>query len=823
LIFFYQTHNQLSHIKKSKHMTLGYFSFQAVMVLFLVQPQRIIIPKANALLLPSASVLHYNHHLRLSRCTLSAIESRELRFFNASPVIDGIVENTQNDNSISRNNDNENGVNGMKVDPSSNLPFFATLTGLDGNNNNNNEYFFAALLDQFPKSTFSLNTRRTTATSSKIPSRGSIDNAPTIKLTKEEEDLFELLRTVNTSTSEESTLRVAGGWVRDKLLAEDEFQRSHHSEIERLTSKYKEPSMGRQGSKIIGVKNKNAAGGSGIMRYQSLIDPDGAPVDIDVALDDMLGREFADSLNDYLTLNGREKVPVGMVLKNPEKSKHLETATMKVGTFWVDFVNLRAEEYTTDSRIPDQMRIGTAVEDAYRRDLTINALFYNILTGRVEDLTGRGFDHLRRGIIATPLPALTTLLDDPLRVLRSIRFAARLRFRMDDDLRNAAQDRRVRVALAQKVARERIGGEVDLMLRSQDPVGAMRLLVNLKLVETVFPSVVTVGATEEDSDEKRKKTESIFTEGLDLLSTTHNHLCDCKANIPFWCDKERAAPAAKYFGINEVTLIDDEDARRRLWYAAFLKPLSDHVQAMNKSEKEKVSRRQGKKANRSTIMKLMVDELKRSLKDAEAVEMIIQAADDFTNLLRSGCDISSTACILGDIRVIYHGESEEDGMITCHMAGRKVDSDTEDDPLWLHAMEYRLLVSKVLGRIGPLWRAALILSLSEELLALEKDDMSYTIEGDVFEETHAEKRKGIIQKYDSVAATMLQLGLIGIWSQDSLIDGREMLTEGVLPKTPRGPVFREIMDEQASWITTHPSGSKECLIKHLQEVFPEFV
>merc|ERR1712008_126697 len=161
-----------------------------------------------------------------------------------------------------------------------------------------------------------------------------------------------------------------------------------------------------------------------------------------------------------------------------------------------------------------------------------------------------------------------------------------------------------------------------------------------------------------------------------------------------------------YFGIDEVSLIEDDEARRRLWYASFLKPLADHIQGMEKVEKEKVSCRQGKKATRSTIMKLMVDELKRPLRDAEAIEMIIKAADDFTNLIRAGCDISATACILGEVRVIYHGESEEDGMITCHMARKQVDSDTEDDPLWLHAMEYRLLVSKVLGRVGPLWRAA---------------------------------------------------------------------------------------------------------------------
>jgi len=483
----------------------------------------------------------------------------------------------------------------------------------------------------------------------------------------------------------------------------------------------------------------------------------------------------------------------------------------------VDFVNLRAEEYTNGSRIPDLMRIGTAAEDAYRRDLTINSLFYNINTRQVEDITGKGFDHLRRGVIATPLPALTTLLDDPLRVLRSVRFAARLRFTMDDDLRNAAQNEKVRVALAQKVARERIGSEVDLMLRSQDPVGAMRLLINLKLVGTVFP----VDGTGENVHEE--DSERIFGTGLDLLSTTHNHLCDCKANRPFWCDTKQTTPSTTYFGVNEIVLIEDDEARRRLWYAAFLKPLKDHVQDMDKPDKAKVGRRQGKKAKRSAIMKLMVDELKRPLRDADAVEVIMKAADDFTNLLDAGCDLSSTACILGEVRVIYHGDDDATGEITCHMGKRVVNSNTEDDPLWLHAMEHRLLVSKVLGRVGSLWRAALILSLSEQLLALEHDELSYTIEGDVFEEAHVEEHEGIIQKYDAFAATMLQLGLIGIWSQEPLIDGREITTDGVLPNTPRGPIFREIMEEQASWMTTHPGGRKMNLIKHLQKVFPEFV
>ena len=145
--------------------------------------------------------------------------------------------------------------------------------------------------------------------------------------------------------------------------------------------------MGRQGTKIIG----------GDSTYGSLVEKF-APVDIDIALDDMLGREFADHLNEWLSEHGRDTVNVGVVLANPEKSKHLETATMKVGNYFIDFVNLRAEEYTEDSRIPDLKRIGTAMEDALRRDLTINSLFYNINTGELEDVTGRGLTDLRRGV-----------------------------------------------------------------------------------------------------------------------------------------------------------------------------------------------------------------------------------------------------------------------------------------------------------------------------------------------------------------------------------------------------------------------------------------
>jgi tRNA nucleotidyltransferase (CCA-adding enzyme) len=118
--------------------------------------------------------------------------------------------------------------------------------------------------------------------------------------------------------------------------------------------------------------------------------------DIDTAVNVMTGHTFALKLRQYLneeenlkrhSMTAEDIGSLHKILANPEKSKHLETATTKVLSFDVDFVNLRKETYPDDSRNP-QMEFGTAVEDAERRDATINALFYNLHTDEVEDFVG---------------------------------------------------------------------------------------------------------------------------------------------------------------------------------------------------------------------------------------------------------------------------------------------------------------------------------------------------------------------------------------------------------------------------------------------------
>lgn len=257
-----------------------------------------------------------------------------------------------------------------------------------------------------------------------------------IRLSQLEDELFTLLLDVTKQPGVPLvTLRVAGGWVRDKLLF---------------------PSRDL-----------------------------GTDVDIDVALDTMFGNDFAELTRDYLVARGLETGSIGVIQKNPDQSKHLETATMRVLGINIDFVNLRTETYSHDSRIPE-VKIGTPSEDAMRRDLTINALFYNITDGTLEDFTHHGFDDIRARIIRTPLPPLTTLLDDPLRALRAVRFAARLNFSMDDELAQTCKNYDVHGALAAKVSRERISGELHRILRNKNAPHAIALLVEFGLFPVVM-------------------------------------------------------------------------------------------------------------------------------------------------------------------------------------------------------------------------------------------------------------------------------------------------------------------------------------------------
>ncbi|EGF97062.1 uncharacterized protein MELLADRAFT_114625 [Melampsora larici-populina 98AG31] len=90
-------------------------------------------------------------------------------------------------------------------------------------------------------------------------------------------------------------------------------------------------------------------------------------------------------------------------------------------------------------RFLEKRGIGTPKEDAMRCDITINELFYNMHNDQIEDQTELGLEDLKNGLIRTPLPALETFKDDPLRLLSCIRFSSRFGFQLDDQIIQAAQ------------------------------------------------------------------------------------------------------------------------------------------------------------------------------------------------------------------------------------------------------------------------------------------------------------------------------------------------------------------------------------------------
>ncbi|KAK9366337.1 hypothetical protein V1509DRAFT_630041 [Lipomyces kononenkoae] len=228
--------------------------------------------------------------------------------------------------------------------------------------------------------------------------------------------------------------------------------------------------------------------------------------DLDVGINRMTGYEFATKLQSFVARHpqkyGHAMQGIHKIEMNPEKSKHLETTTTKLLGIDVDLVNLRTETYTDSSRIPE-MKFGTAEEDALRRDATINALFYNLQSQQVEDLTGKGLEDLKYGIIRTPLSAFNTFQDDPLRVLRLIRFASRFQFHIEDEAISAMQHDNIREALQQKISKERIGAELDKMLNGPNPSLSLKLIGTANLYETIFTPLnygvktVDVGSSKE--------------------------------------------------------------------------------------------------------------------------------------------------------------------------------------------------------------------------------------------------------------------------------------------------------------------------------------
>lgn len=170
------------------------------------------------------------------------------------------------------------------------------------------------------------------------------------------------------------------------------------------------------------------------------------------------------------------------------------TAMFRHGDWEVEFVGARKESYRTDSRKPT-VENGSLEDDQNRRDFTINAMAIALNShnfGQVLD-PFNGRRHLEEKLIKTPLEPDQTFSDDPLRMMRAIRFAAQLGFRIDDHTLESISKNRERISI---ISKERITIELEKIMMSKTPSVGFKLLFNTGLLKIIFPEVAALQGVE---------------------------------------------------------------------------------------------------------------------------------------------------------------------------------------------------------------------------------------------------------------------------------------------------------------------------------------
>lgn len=182
--------------------------------------------------------------------------------------------------------------------------------------------------------------------------------------------------------------------------------------------------------------------------------------------------------------------------------KNFGTAQVRYGDRELEFVGARKESYRASSRKP-VVEDGSLADDQNRRDFTINALAIGLNRnnwGELLDPFG-GIGDLNQGILRTPLDPETTFSDDPLRMLRAIRFSAQLGFTIENSARRALEKQSQRLCI---ISRERISEELHKIIDAPQPSRGLILLHETGLLPHFLPEVSALAGVEEIDGKSHK-------------------------------------------------------------------------------------------------------------------------------------------------------------------------------------------------------------------------------------------------------------------------------------------------------------------------------
>ena len=174
--------------------------------------------------------------------------------------------------------------------------------------------------------------------------------------------------------------------------------------------------------------------------------------------------------------------------------KNFGTAMIKLQNLELEFVGARKESYRLDSRKPI-VENGTLLDDQNRRDFTINAMAIKLNKVQYGTLLDpfNGMEDLQNKIIRTPLEPNITYSDDPLRMMRAVRFATQLEFFIEENSLQAIKNNVERLNI---ISQERITDELNKIILSNKPSKGFKLLLNTKLLYQFFPKMVELHGIE---------------------------------------------------------------------------------------------------------------------------------------------------------------------------------------------------------------------------------------------------------------------------------------------------------------------------------------
>lgn len=285
-------------------------------------------------------------------------------------------------------------------------------------------------------------------------------------LTQEEHHIFAYINSVCEaipvlSNGEYGTVtaRLAGGWVRDKLMP--------------------------------------------LVRNDVPVKP---PKDLDFAVDIMDGATFGEYMSAYDRVSGIKAYTPG-ASRDPTAQK-VGVSHGKIYGYEVEFTQLRKEGYGIEGdRKSVQVEAGSIEEDTYRRDLTINAMYYNLRTGLVEDVTGQGYDDLATLTLRTPTrpgqdPADEVdriFTEDPVRVLRVVRFFSRWpNAKIDPVILEKMSEPKIHDLISRKlrdrnlnkhdpgVSAEGLADELRKVMKGEQPAEALEVLYKTGLMTEIM-------------------------------------------------------------------------------------------------------------------------------------------------------------------------------------------------------------------------------------------------------------------------------------------------------------------------------------------------